>query len=101
MKIVINSCFGGFGLSDECSKALGGVRYETGQSHYYAFLDDKLKTNLRTNPKLIELMETKGSKWCSGEFAELKVIEIPDGINYYISDYDGIETVEKAHRTWD
>lgn len=100
MKIVINSCFGGFGLSDECSEALGGVRHETSYTHYYTFPDEKLKTDLRTDPRLVELMETKGSEWCSGEFAELKVVEIPDDIDYCISDYDGMETVEEAHRTW-
>ena len=101
MKIVINRCYGGFGLSDECSEALGGVRQETGWGHYYEFPANKYKTDLRTDPRLIELMEQKGSKWCSGDFAKLKIVEIPDDIDYYISDYDGMEAVEETHRTWD
>jgi len=39
-------------------------------------------------------------KWCSGDYANLKIVEIPDDVNYYISDYDGMEAVEEAHRTW-
>lgn len=100
MKIVINSCFGGFGFSDKCSEALGGVRYGTGWDSYYKFPDNKRETAFRTDPKLIELMETKGSEWCSGDYANLKIVEIPDDVNYYISDYDGMEAVEEAHRTW-
>lgn len=54
----------------------------------------------RTNPKLIRLMETKGSEWCSGSFAELKVVEIPDNVQWEIRDYNGIETIEEVHRSW-
>lgn len=101
MKIVINRCFGGFGFSDKCSEALGGVRRETGWGHHYEFPNNKSLTDFRTDLKLIKLMETKGSKWCSGDYSKLKIVEIPDDIDYYISEYDGMETVEEAHRTWD
>jgi hypothetical protein len=30
----------------------------------------------------------------------LEVIDIPDDIEWFISDYDGVETVHEAHRSW-
>lgn len=105
MKIVINACFGGFGLSDECAAALGAkiVTKEFGFTYHDWGADDETfwcDSDQRTNPKLVELMETKGSKWCSGTYARLKVVEIPDDVDWEISDYDGVETVEEVHRSW-
>ena len=105
MKIVINACFGGFGLSDECAVALGAkiAMGGFGWTYHDWGVDDKTfrcDSDQRTNPKLIELMETKGSKWCSGTYAKLKVVEIPDDVDWEISDYDGAETIEEVHRSW-
>jgi len=33
-------------------------------------------------------------------FADLKIVEIPDGTNYEIDEYDGNEHVAEVHRTW-
>jgi hypothetical protein len=35
-----------------------------------------------------------------GAFAELKVIEIPDGVEWQIDEYDGTEWIAEKHRTW-
>jgi len=53
----------------------------------------------RTDPALIQLVEELGEK-ADGRCASLKVIEIPDGIEYEIEEYDGNETVAEKHRTW-
>ena len=53
----------------------------------------------RTDPLLIECVETLG-KEANGACAYLKVIEIPDGIDYEVSEYDGLESVEERHRSW-
>jgi hypothetical protein len=36
----------------------------------------------------------------SGGFASLKVVEIPDGIEWEIDEYDGKETIHEKHRSW-
>ena len=35
-----------------------------------------------------------------GDHAQLRIVDIPDDVNWYIDDYDGIETVREHHRTW-
>jgi hypothetical protein len=37
----------------------------------------------------------------SGDFAALKVVEIPDDVEWEIHDYDGKESVRERHRSWD
>jgi hypothetical protein len=53
----------------------------------------------RTDPDLIVVVKKLKNK-ANGDCAELKVVEIPDDIDYVIEDYDGIETVEEKHRSW-
>ena len=86
MKVVINRCWGGFDLSDKAMtmfKALGGNEADCD----------------RDNPILVKVVETLGEE-ANTEYSSLKVVEIPDGVDYYIDDYDGMETVEECHRSW-
>lgn len=53
----------------------------------------------RTDPDLIAVVEMLGDE-ASGECANLKVVEIPDGVEWEIGEYDGLEEVREAHRTW-
>jgi hypothetical protein len=91
-KIVINACFGGFGLSTkafERYKELKGV-------------DDKRfydRTILRDDPILVQIVEDMGDE-ASGGYAELRVVEIPDDVEWEIAEYDGYEHVAEAHRIW-
>lgn len=87
MKIVINKCYGGFGLS-EAAKAEMGLP----PGGYDGNLD-------RTDPKLIETVEKLGEA-ANGGFADLEIIEIPDEIEWEIFDYDGIETVRERGHYW-
>jgi len=53
----------------------------------------------RSHPLVIKVVEELGEKsW--DRHAELKIVEIPDGVEYEINDYDGIETVHEKHRSW-
>ena len=90
MKIVINKCYGGFSLSEAAYEELG-LKWD---GYGYGFNgDDK-----RTDPEMIAVVEKLGGA-ASGKFAELQVVEIPDGIDYRIEDYDGIEWIAEG-RTW-
>lgn len=53
----------------------------------------------RTDPILIQCVKELGAK-ANGTCAKLKIIEIPAGISYEIDDYDGMESVEESHRSW-
>lgn len=53
----------------------------------------------RTDNVLIQVIEEFG-KDANGRFAVLAVIEIPDNVEWEISEYDGIEWVAEKHRTW-
>lgn len=97
MKVVINRCFGGFSLSEKAYEYLGipwdGYGYALGRDAHNLVKD-------RTNPKLVECVETLGAE-ANGWAADLKVVTIPDDVEWYISDYDGLETVCEKHRVWD
>ena len=53
----------------------------------------------RNDPDLVRVVEELGDA-ANGAFAELNVIEIPDGVNWVIAEYDGMERVEEVHRSW-
>jgi hypothetical protein len=90
MKIVINTCHGGFGLS-KTALALFNERAGAIVTN-----EDDIKRN---NPILVEIVEQMGEA-ANGEFAELKVVEIPDDVEWMIQEYDGDEWVAEKHRTW-
>lgn len=90
-KIVINRCFGGFGLSKEAYRFLG-LEWDGYGFKYSSDIE-------RVDPKLVECVEILGPL-ANGRCSELKVVEIPDDVIWEISDYDGLETVEEVHRSW-
>ena len=115
MKIVINSCYGGFGLSDEAFAMLlnrKGIEFETvsGEfnTHFYrkgmvgkneGYLGYQHADLRRDDADLIAIVEALGSK-ANGGCAELKIVEVPDDVDWYIDEYDGKEWVAERHRTW-
>lgn len=87
MKVVINDCYGGFGLSKKALDMLG-------------LKSDSIFDRDRANPKLVEVVEKLGEE-ANGFCASLRVIEIPDDVKeWYIDDYDGVETIHEKHRYW-
>jgi hypothetical protein len=101
MKIVVNKCFGGFGVSEAVYKELGMEWDGYGYLYNEDFgIESDNYNAYRTNKKLIEAIERIGEKTASGAMAELRVVEIPDGIEFDINNYDGIETVHENHRSW-
>lgn len=78
MKIVINDCFGGYGLSedflDKYGKEFRGLK--------------------RNDPQLIAAIEEFGEEESSDYYAKLHIVEIPDDCtDYYVHEYDGAEDV--------
>lgn len=53
----------------------------------------------RDDPALVQVVEELGDR-ANGSAASLKVVEIPDDVEWYIEEYDGSEWVSEAHRTW-
>ena len=89
MKIAINTCWGGFRLSKEAYEYLGYEWDGYGYKH----------SEVRNDEKLIECIETLGKK-ANGSGAEIKIVEIPDDVEWEIHDYDGKETIHECHRVW-
>lgn len=119
MKIVINKCFGGFGLSDAVYKKL----IELGVPNYKSFeeipdnnepyivenkkigLLGRYSSNFRdddkrSHPLLIQAIEEVGIEKASGSLAEIRIVKIPDDVQFEIDDYDGVETVHEIHSSW-
>ena len=90
MKVVINKCFGGFGLSPEAYKFLNIPWDEYG----FAFDED------RSNPALVKCVEELAAA-AGGRYSSLKVVEIPDDVEWEINEYDGLEHVAEKHRGWE
>lgn len=89
MEIVINKCYGGFGLSAKAMKRYGELE-GTAKSDY---------DMERTDPLLIQVVKELGEE-ANANYAKLAVIEIPDDVDWELFDYDGIEMVVDKNRTW-
>lgn len=91
MKIVINKCYGAFGLSDEAYSFLNDL-YKKHPDTYFANIQNDFEYD-RANPDLVKCVETLGER-ASAKWSSLKVVEVPDNIeDWYIDNYDGIETI--------
>jgi hypothetical protein len=113
VKIVINSDYGGFSLSDEAileygkRKGLNLVKDEnTNWSISIFYKDSVAKENYfddreipRNDPILVEVVEKLGDA-AYGFAANLKTVEIPEDVNWCIEENDGLEWVSEKHRTW-
>lgn len=81
MKLVINTCYGGFRINPEIAKKYGFNKRDS------VYCD-----GIRTNKKLIELIESGID--CNGMCSQLAVVEIPDeATDYCIEEYDGEEYI--------
>ena len=95
-KVVINTCFGGFGLSKKARNWLERVVSLCPEALWDTERESEFKYTMvsampRHHPMLVACVEEFG-KTANGECAELKVVEIP-GNQYIINQYDGAESV--------
>lgn len=100
MKVVINTCYGGFSISEEAFKLLN-LKWLG-----YGFINNEtfnIKSNnpyeYRTYTPLVNVVEQLGER-ANGKVAKLKIVEIPDNVDWYIDDYDGVESINEYHRSW-
>jgi hypothetical protein len=103
MKIVINRCWGGFNLSQAAQKLYFELtNSDPGEylERFGAYEHWKPWDLERTDPHLVQAVETLGELSC-GTHSKLKVVSIPDDVDWFIYDYDGIETIHEQHRQWD
>ena len=134
MKVVINTCYGGFGLSyeavmkyaeikgmklygwiDDIHKKVWGekatlnnpdilcVHYSTkpipkGRKPKDEFYWSERELE-RTDPALIHVVEKMKNR-ADSRLSKLKIVEIPDGVEWEIDEYDGWEHVAEKHRVW-
>ena len=106
MKLVINTCYGGFSISKEAAALMAGMgdeqaaaelaEYEKGGKrewcgHGYV-AGYEIDGYARDNPNLIRAVEYLGEQ-ANGARAKLKVVEIPDDEEWEIEEYDGRESV--------
>lgn len=151
MKVVINVCYGGFGLSKKAVKRMAELQgrechfFTFDTTNHLAFLPTTLEAedfmwtaydisnpeilkskkswvemtseercadnavserhSLETRPRerhdplLIQVVEELGEA-ANGGYAKLKIVEIPDGIEYIVEEYDGNEHITEKHQTW-
>ena len=93
IKIVINRCHGGFGLSAAAESKYQELAKVSDADFYSRLIP-------RDDEHLIAVVEQLGEK-ANTRFSELKIVEIPDNVNWYIEEYDGLEWVAERHRTWE
>lgn len=114
MKIVINKCFGGFGLSPDAMMEYGRIKgfnliqKQNKSMGYSLFYKEGIRDNEhlfseidieRTDPVLVLIVENMGGK-ANGKYSDLRVISIPDNIDWEIENYDGRESVHEKHESW-
>lgn len=121
MKVIINSDYGGFGLSNKAFELLlnkKGIEFEKVKSkyamrsedfdyykkghvgeneHYLSYYGEMCEN--RADPDLVAVVEELGEE-ANGFCANLKIVEIPDNIEWLVNEYDGLEHVAEKHRVW-
>ena len=111
-RIVINTKHGGFSLSRKALHRLRELGCETAiketdlGEQYPDTGEIKIKCHgtycrniPRDDPHLVAVVDELGRE-ADGFFAVLKIVEIPDDVQWQIEDYDGSEWVAEKHRTW-
>src|SRR5213594_109436 len=111
-KIVINKSFGEFCVSHKAFlrlRELGqrealqepdlGAYWPSGASPREPSLNRCGVLVPRDDQKLVQVMEELGSE-ANGHCADLKVVEIPNNVQWEIEKAGGMEHVSETHRRW-
>jgi hypothetical protein len=80
--------------AEDCKKSNGSGRFTASNALYFSVGDIP-----RDDPILIRVIEELGET-ANGPFAELKIVEIYENVEWEIEDYDGMESIHERHRWW-
>jgi len=80
---------------EEIDRLMESNNYSVMGKYWETWIDAR-----RDWPLLIQCVEELGSEHASGKHATLKIVEIPDDVDYEIEEYDGNEYIAEKHRTW-
>lgn len=86
MKVLYNTCYGGFNFSKQFVEEFN-KRHPDRPKKLEEWHDERI------DPDIIALFEEKGSDWSSGAYSKLDMDEIPDDVEFRIREYDGMESV--------
>ena len=113
--VVINVCHGGYSLSREAEylylkRSLIDYetqpresRHDTERYGPLILVNGKIWYSSgisRDDPVLVSVVRELGDR-ANGNFAELKIVEVPASVDWQIDEYDGREWIAEVHRTWD
>ena len=114
-RVVINTCHGGFSLSHEAILRYHELQGQTihwrptGIANtyvYYTRVDDPESSGwwehdiARDDPYLVRVVQEMGSEAAGGAMAMLKIVEIPESVDWCVHEYDGKEWIAEKHRIW-
>jgi hypothetical protein len=102
MKVVINTCYGGFSLKDKALRLYSVYKYGkdlvvTEPNYSYIDNDGTIINEFeidRDDPYLVRVVEELGEE-SHGSCTELLIKEIPDGAEWEIEEHDGKEYLRK------
>jgi len=112
--VVINRCHGGFGISPAAQllylqRSMTEYTVEDRESRDETERYGQLirvdgvpwdgRYIARDDTVLVSVIRELGTK-SYGQFAKLKIVEVPADVNWVIDDYDGQEWVAEVHRRW-
>ena len=96
MQVVINTSYSNFAISGDAilfiQKKIKNPKAKS-QINAYAFDND------RSHPLLVEAVQKLGAK-ANGLYTTLKIVEIPDDIEWQVFASNGEEWIGEKHRTW-
>lgn len=116
MRVVINGDYGGFGLSRKAFHRLRELGHplaleEADLGEPWKNRPTEVRESMsgldvfchdidRTDPLLLQVIDEIGEAEASSPLATLRVVEVPDDVEWEIDDYDGVETIHEVHRSW-
>ena len=95
-KVVINRCYGGFSISLAAKTMYMDLTKDHPKPRNFYCNSDIA----RDDPHLIAVIEEMGTQAASGQYSKLKIITIPDDVQWTVQEYDGVEWIAEKHRTW-